>query len=272
MQKVRIAYQLYSAREEAAQDLPSILHQLKQQGYDGVEFAGFYGHDAKAIKAMLEKEGLVAASSHVAIQLMQADPFGVISFHQTIGCKYIAIPYLDDTMRPGAPGFASIIPFLYYFAHLCKQAGIQLLYHNHDFEFDMVSGIYGLDFIYQALPADLLQTEVDTCWVKYAGVDPAEYLLKYKGRAPCVHLKDFVGFKGEVSPYHLIGQAENPDAHIAQFSYRPYGYGVQDVKTLTQAALDAGAEWLIIEEDESPDRPPMEAANMSIQTLRKLGL
>ena len=272
MNTVKIGYQLYSAREEAARDLPAILKQLKQQGYDGVEFAGFYGHSAEEIKAMLKEAGLAASSSHVAIQLLQQDPFGVISFHQTIGCSRVAIPYLDETMRPGAPGFAAVIPFIYRFGRLCQEAGMELSYHNHDFEFEKVSGIYGLDFLFQALPADLLKTQVDTCWVKYAGVDPAEYVLKYKGRAPTVHLKDFVGFKGDVSPYHLIGQAENPDASIAAFSYRPYGYGVQDVKSLTKAALDAGAQWLIIEEDESPDRPPMEASRMSIDTLRKLGL
>lgn len=272
MSKVKIGYQVYSAREEAAKDLPGVLRTLKEQGYDGVEFAGFYGHSADAIKQMLKDAGLEAASSHVAMHLIEADPFGVISFHQAIGCKYIAIPYLDAQYQPGKPGFASIIPTLYSFGSLCKKAGIQLCYHNHDFEFEQVSGGYGLDFLYAALPADLLQTQIDTCWVKYAGVDPAAYVLKYKGRAPLVHLKDFVGFKGEVSPYHLIGQKENPDAHIAEFSYRPYGYGVQDVESLTKAAIDAGAEWLIIEEDESPDRPPLEASRMSIETLRKLGV
>ena len=271
MSKPRIAYQIYSARAEAEKDLRGILTTLKKQGYEGVEFAGFYGHSAEEVKAMLDEIGLVAASSHVAIQLAQADPYGLISYHQRIGCKYIAIPYLDDHDRPGAPGFAKVIRFLYDFGKLCKKAGITLSYHNHDFEFDMLSGIHGLDFLFEALPEDLLATEIDTCWVKYAGVDPIEYLKKYTGRAPTVHIKDFVGFKGEVSPYHLIGQKENPDAHIAEFSYRPYGYGIQDAKGVVEAAVAAGAKWLIIEQDDSPDRPPMEASQMSIDTLKKLG-
>lgn len=271
MSKPLIAYQVYSARAEAEKDLRGILTALKKQGYDGVEFAGFYGHSAEEVKAMLDEIGLAAASSHVAIQLARQDPFGVISYHQKIGCKYIAIPYLDNNDRPGAPGFASVIRFIYEFGALCRQAGIQLSYHNHDFEFEMLSGIHGLDFIFDAVPAELLATEIDTCWVKYAGVDPIEYVRKHAGRAPTVHLKDFVGFKGDVSPYHLIGQKDNPDAHIAQFSYRPYGYGVQDAKGVAEAAVAAGAKWLIIEQDDSPDRPPMEASAMSIGTLRKLG-
>ncbi|MHC1785967.1 MAG: sugar phosphate isomerase/epimerase family protein [Christensenellales bacterium] len=270
--QAKIAYQLYSARDEASKDLRSILKTLRQQGYEGVEFAGFYGHSAVEIKALLEETGLEAASSHVPLALMKEDPFGVLSFHQKIGCKYIAIPYLEEKDRPGAPGFAGVIRFIYSFARLCRKAGIQLCYHNHDFEFERVSGVYGLDFLYEAVPANLLMTELDTCWVKYAGVDPASYLKQYSGRAPVVHIKDFVGFKGEVSPYHLIGLKDNPDAAIAQFSYRPFGHGVQDAKGVVESALSAGARWLIIEQDESPDRPPMAASAMSIATLKQLGM
>ena len=41
MKNAPIAYQIYSARKEAEQDLPSVLRQLKALGYNGVEFAGF---------------------------------------------------------------------------------------------------------------------------------------------------------------------------------------------------------------------------------------
>ena len=271
MTRAKIGYQLYSAREEAAKDLPLILRTLKAQGYEGVEFAGFYGHSAEEIKALLDEVGLEAASSHVPLQLMKDDPFGLLSFHQKIGCKFIAIPYLEEQDRPGQSGFADVIRFIYSFAKLCRKAGITLMYHNHDFEFEKFSGMYGLDFLYRAVPSDLLMTEFDTCWVKYAGVDPIAYLKQYSGRAPVVHIKDFVGFKGEVSPYQLIGQKDNPDARIAEFSYRPYGYGIQDAKGVVDAAIAAGAHWLIIEQDESPDRPPMEASQMSIGTMKGLG-
>ena len=40
MKKAYIGYQVYSAREEAEKDLLGVLRQLKEMGYDGVEFAG----------------------------------------------------------------------------------------------------------------------------------------------------------------------------------------------------------------------------------------
>ena len=272
MEKRPIAYQLYSAREEAERDFIGLLKKVKAMGFQGVEFAGFFGLSAPELRKHLDDIGLVAVSSHVPLEAMEADPFGVLAYHEKLGCRHVVVPYLPEDKRPGTPAFAKVIRFIHWFGALAKQAGIVLLYHNHDFEFVPFSGGTALDFLYAAVPTDILQTEIDTCWVKYAGVEPAAYLLKYKGRAPLVHLKDFVGFKGDKSPYHLIGQKENPDANIAQFSYRPYGYGVQDVESLTKAAIEAGAKWLIIEEDESPDRPPLEASRMSIETLRKLGV
>lgn len=271
MKQVPIGYQVYSAREDAQKDLPAVLKGLKKLGYDGVEFAGFYGHTADEIKAMLDETGLIAVSSHVPAQSIQDDMFGTISFHQAIGCKYIAVPYLDDQHRPGTPGFADMIKMIYQFGRLCKEVGIQLLYHNHDFEFVQLSGMYGLDFLYAAVPEYLLKTELDTCWVKFAGEDPAAYLRKYAGRAPVVHLKDYVGRKGRGTPYGLIGQAKQADADVT-FEFRPFGHGCQDAKAVVEAGIEAGAEWFVIEQDQWYSRTPLEAAKMSIDTLFDLGL
>ena len=73
-----------------------------------------------------------------------------------------------------------------------KKKGMTLLYHNHDFEFALIDGEYALDVLYREVPASLLETELDICWVNISGEDPAAYIRKYAGRAPVVHLKDFI--------------------------------------------------------------------------------
>lgn len=265
--KLPVAYQVYSARDEAQKDLDGVLSKIKAIGYDGVEFAGFYGHSADDVKAMLEKYGLKAVSSHVGLRLIREDMFGQISYHQKIGCEYIAIPFLDENDRPGTSGFAPVLQLVYRFGGLCHQAGIQLLYHNHDFEFVQLSGQYGLDFLYDAVPAELLKTEIDTCWVKYAGTDPAEYVRKYAGRCPVVHLKDYVGRKDGKTPYGLIGTNKAADEGAA-FSFKPVGMGCQDMPAIVNAAAQSGAQWLVVEQDLSPERPPLEAARLSLEYLK----
>lgn len=276
MKKALIGYQLYSAREECAKDLLGVLKQLKKLGYDAVEFAGFYGHTADEIKAMLEEAGLEAVSDHVHYALIEEDMFKVISDHVKIGCKYIAVPFLDEAHRPGQPAFADVLHTIAKFGKLCREAGIQLLYHNHDFEFtNKLSGMYALDFMYAAIDKELLQTELDCCWVKYSGEDPVDYIHKYHGRTPVIHMKDFVGSRGNAQPYALIksdGSDDKTDSAQATFEFRPVGYGCQDVPAIVAAGLESGAGYFVVEQDQWYDRTPMEAAAMSIESLRKAGL
>ncbi len=201
-------------------------------GYDGVELAGFYGHSAKQIREMLDQTGLVCISSHVALALMDEDIFKVISDHVTLGCKYIAIPFLDQSCRPGSAGFATTIEKIYRYGALCRQAGLQLLYHNHDFEFVTLCDQYGLDFLYAAVAQDILCAQPDTCWIHYAGVDPCAYLKKYAGRCPVVHLKDYIGRKDGSQPYALLSKDGADDGTAAQqaaFCFKPVGWGVRDI-------------------------------------------
>ena len=274
MKKALIGYQLYSAREEAEKDLLGVFKKLKELGYDGVEFAGFYGYTADEIAVMLKETGLVAMSDHVPYSRIMDDMFAVISDHVKIGCKYIGIPFLEPEDRPGQPGFAAVIRNIWKFGRLCKEAGIQLLYHNHDFEFEKISGMYALDFLYAAIDEDTLKTEIDVCWVNYSGEDPAAYITKYAGRAPIVHMKDFVGSKSGAQPYALVNADGTDDGKAASttFEFRPVGHGCQDVRKIVDAGLAAGAFCFIVEQDQWYERTPMQAAAMSIESLHKAGI
>ena len=171
------AYQLYSAREDASNDLEGVLDQLSRMGYEGVEFAGFFEKTAKEVRKLLKHAGLKAVSSHVPLQQIRDDMQSVLDYHEELECGCIAVPYLAEEDRPGQPGFARVLETLYTFGRQCKKRGIMLLYHNHDFEFVQISGMPALDFLYEAVPASVLKSELDTCWIRYAGADPAAYIL-----------------------------------------------------------------------------------------------
>ncbi|MDD2647483.1 MAG: sugar phosphate isomerase/epimerase [Eubacteriales bacterium] len=272
MKRFQIGYQLYSAREDAQKDLCKTLKRLAEIGYDGVEFAGLYGNSVGKVKTALAEAGLKAFSAHVPYAEFTANMDGTISTYKALGCSYIVVPYLDEATRPGSAGFAKVCQNIWIFAEKCSAAGIQLLYHNHDFEFVKLSGEYGLDFLYDLLPERLLKTEIDTCWVKYAGEDPAAFLKKYANRAPIIHLKDYVGVKGGASPYALIGLDEDKKHDNVAFTFKPFGFGCQDAKAILCAASDTIADILVIEQDESVERPALDSAEMSYSTLKKLGI
>ena len=146
-----------------------------------------------------------------------------------------------------------------------------LLYHNHDFEFEKIDGKYALEVLYDTVPADLLQTELDTCWVRVGGEDPAPYVRKYTGRAPIVHLKDYVGGKSE-HMYELIGiDSDDQAPEENPFELRPVGSGCQDMPAIVAAAEAAGAKWVVVEQDQpSMGLNPLQCAEKSINYLRSI--
>ena len=272
--RLPVAIQFYSVRDESEKDFFGTLQKIKDMGYEGVEFAGLYGHSYEEVRDRCKVIGIVPVSAHVSIDELLSDPEGVIGGYRTIGCDYIAIPWMPEERRPGHPGFEKTVEDICDLGKICGKYGITLQYHNHDFEFERVDGKYILDILYDTVPAELLETQLDLCWVNVGGEDPAAYLLKYSGRAPTVHLKDFV-MKSREKPqklYELIGvDDDTATADEEDFSYMPIGYGVQDIPALLKAAVQAGAQWIIVEEDE-PEKgnTSLNAAKMSIETLKQL--
>ncbi len=251
MKKFPIALQLYSVRDRMAQDFEGTLAMVSAFGYDGVEFAGLYGKSAAEVKALCEKYGLTPISAHVPFVEMMKDPVGMMRLYGEIGCRYVVIPYLTEEYRPGNARFDEVIQGAKLLGAAAKEQGMTLLYHNHDFEFKKIDGKYALDVLYESVPADLLQTELDLCWVRVGGEEPANYLRKYTGRAPVVHFKDFSGKIGG-KMYALIGIEDDTDAS-SDFSFRPLGMGCQNIPELLSAAEDAGADWIVVEQDDPSD-------------------
>ena len=268
--KFPIAIQLYSVRDDMAADFEGTLKKVKALGYDAVEFAGLYGKSAAEVKKLCEEIGLVPLSAHVPFIDMMND-LSLLDVYAEIGCKFIVIPYLTEEYRPGNEKFADVIEGAKVLGKKANELGMKLCYHNHDFEFVKVDGEYALDILYKEVSADLLQTELDTCWVNVGGENPADYLRKYAGRAEILHLKDFVGCKSE-NMYALIGIDEDEKKETGgKFEFRPVGSGVQNFPAILAAAEESGVEWVVVEQDmPSMDKTPMECAEMSINYLKSL--
>lgn len=271
MKKFPIAIQLYSVRDDMEADFAGTVKAVKALGYDGVEFAGLFGKSAAEVKAICAEAGVTPISAHVPFDQMMADPDGVLATYAEIGCEFVVIPYLTEEYRPGNAKFGDVIEGAKMLGAKAKALGMKLCYHNHDFEFVKLDGEYALDILYREVSADLLQTQLDTCWVNVGGEDPAAYIRKYAGRAEIVHLKDFVGGKTE-NMYALIGIDENEEKDAGgKFEFRPVGHGRQDFPAILEAAEYAGARWVVVEQD-SPclGKTPMECAKMSIDYLKSL--
>ena len=130
-----IAVQVYSVREEAERDFAGTMKKLGEMGYDGVELAGLYGKSAEEIRDSIKAAGLTAISAHVSYDELAGDLEKTLQDYETIGCRYIVIPWLGEDRRFGAALYEETIKGIPVISEGCKKHGMTLLYHNHDFEF-----------------------------------------------------------------------------------------------------------------------------------------
>ena len=276
IRKLPVGIQVYGLRdllENTPEQFPAVMKQVKELGYDGVELAGLYGLDPTFIRDTLAEIGLTPLSAHVPLADMTADIEKVIADYQLIGVDYLVVPYLPEEYRHLTPGYPVVIEEMKKIGAAVKAAGMKLLYHNHNFEFvRLEDGMFGFDDIYRQVPADLLMVEPDTCWIKVAGQDPVEYIHKYGSRCEVIHLKDFVKEGNPQNLYKLIGiETEKKEEDTGFFEFRPVGFGQMLWEPILNASLEAGAKWVVVEQDEHYDLPPMECARRSREYLKILG-
>ena len=279
MKKFNVGVQLYSLRDMMEKDVEATLKAVSEIGYKYVEFAGYFGKTAEEMRELLDRYGLKAISVHQGYDVFLTDAKKNIDYLKGLGVKYCVIPWMDVSQHAGHPKFEQTVEEIKKVGKELKENGIQLGYHNHDFEFDKFQNKNLIDWLYETVPADILETEFDCGWVTYAGENPAEYIRKYADRTHIVHLKDFTCKRFKSGPaYQLIDDDGNPmDVETDSredngFEYRPVGQGKMNVPEILKACDEVGVEYLIVEQDDFTNIEPLEAVKQSFEYLKSLGV
>ncbi|GHV37524.1 sugar phosphate isomerase [Spirochaetia bacterium] len=197
-----ISLQLYSIKEEAKENFPHALELAAKAGYQGVEFAGYFGNSPAQMKELLTKYKLKAVSTHLGIPRLKEALDEEIEYAKQLGYKLLVCPFLKgDTKEAYIEG----AQFLEECAQRAAKAGLVFGYHNHAHEFIKYDGKYAQDIILENAPT--LKFEPDLFWVAAGGADPAEYIrpLEKAGRICAVHAKELAR-QGEENVY--IGQGK----------------------------------------------------------------
>lgn len=189
----RCGVQLYTIRGEMEKGVEAALAKVASIGYKEVEFAGYFGRTPKQIADALKANGLTAPSVHIPVGVILKDPNAALDAMETIGHKYAIMPYLDASERKTIDQYKKVADQLNEAGALTKKRGIQMAYHNHDFEFETVGGEIPYDLLLARCDKNLVQFEMDLFWTNKAKRDPLAYFAKHPGRFPCVHVKDMKG-------------------------------------------------------------------------------
>lgn len=186
----RCGVQLYTIRGEMEKGVEAALARVAAIGFKEVEFAGYFGRTPTQIAAALKANGLTAPSLHIPVAMILKDPNAMLDSMETIGHKFAIMPYLDANERKTLDQYKKVADQLNEAGALTKKRGIQMAYHNHDFEFETLEGEVPYDLFLARCDKDLVHFELDLFWANKAKRDPLAYFAKHPGRFPCVHVKD----------------------------------------------------------------------------------
>jgi sugar phosphate isomerase/epimerase len=247
--RIPIAVQLYSVREDAAKDLAGVLAAIAKMGYEGVEFAGYYGHSAEEIRKMLDDNGLKTVGAHVGLGTLQGDQLQAsIEFHQAIGNPRAIVPGLGGEYTGSVDGWKKAADAFNEVAEKLKPHGMRTGYHNHSIEFHPLDGQLPWDIFFGNTVQDVIM-QLDTGNAMGAGAEAPPLLERYPHRAITIHCKEFSATK----PNPLIGEGDVPWARIFE---------------LCETIGDT--EWYIVEV-EGYAYPPLECIDRSLKNLKAMG-
>lgn len=251
---MKYGYNLFSAYTiiQNGQDLIKVMGTLKEMGYDGVELFLPYDLTAAELKTAAEEIGIRVFSSHPRMYRFFDNLQEEIDYARQVGMETLALPHIPDEDRNDAY-YRKVLDAIPQWKKRCAEAGLQLAWHNHDFEFQP----YGdhaclMDAILETEPG--LEYEIDTFWTTYAGIDTLALMDRYKDRIRYVHFKDYVGKTG---PGYM------------DIDFCAVGEGLVDVEAIAAKAVEIGAQWVVAEQD-LHKKDVLEDARISLQTLRRL--
>ncbi|MBB6672455.1 sugar phosphate isomerase/epimerase family protein [Cohnella nanjingensis] len=245
----KLAAQLYTLRNELRRDFPGTLRELARMGWTAVQIDGLHGNDPKEIAAVMNELGLRTAGMHVGLERMKHDLPAVLEEARLFGTRDFICHSLPDALMNPA-GYASVRSDLREAAGKVAGQGFRVGYHNHDFEFHTrMEGGYALDYVLELDPGRPVYAEIDTYWVKKAGLDPLTYIQAYANRMPILHLKDMTA--DEARTFAAIGTGSIDFVPILRWGERN------------------GVEWYAVEQDYCPG-PPLDSLALSFDNLMRM--
>jgi sugar phosphate isomerase/epimerase len=244
----RIGVQLYTVRRDLARDFDGTLARIAAIGYHEVEFAGYHGKTPSEVRATLSRLGLAAPSSHISLPEFRRDIDSVLAAATQVGHRYLVVPWLDPAERRSLDDYRRIADELNRIGEKVRAAGMQLAYHNHDFELEAMAGSVPLDVLIERTDPNLLVLELDLYWATKAGADPLTYFSRHPGRVHLVHVKDSAG-----APEHRMVDV---------------GQGTIDFAQIFTRREQAGIRHAFVEHDDPAN--PLETLRVSFEHLARL--
>ncbi|MRG48322.1 TIM barrel protein [Chitinophaga sp. SYP-B3965] len=256
MNKRPIGLQLWTLRKELTGDVPDVIAKVAAAGYTDLETFGgggdFFRMKPAAFRKLLDDQGLVSSSGHYYYPPDETFDGLIKEFITAAGIlqqKYIVIPAMPAELYKTVDGLKRGAAQLNRAGRLCREANLQLAYHNHAFEFATFGSQTGYDILLAETDPTLVKMELDIYFAVQAGQDPIALFNKAPGRFALLHMKDM--------------DKQNPDLNTE------VGSGKIDFKNIFQHIRAAGVDRIFVEQEDFA-MDPYQSLRKSADYVKKL--
>ncbi len=193
-----VGTQLYSVRSLLPKDFDGTLKQVRDDGYQVVEAAGYFGKTAVEWKHSMDTAGLRCISTHHTLADLKTKLSEFTDYGHAIGLEYMICSWMGLHRDPTKKGEPTLDDWRWAADQLneigqkVKAAGMQFGYHNHWVEFGTENGVVFFDELLKRTDPKQVVFEMDCGWVVAGGHNPVEYLSRSPERFPLLHVKDLV--------------------------------------------------------------------------------
>lgn len=245
--RIPLGVQLYSVRRELDEDFEGTIAEIARMGYEGVEFADYFGYSAAELKTILDKNDLLCCGSHVRIGDLRGETLKeTIEFNQTLENEYLILRWIPQEDRVNRETFLRTIEEYNRISEQIKPYDLRLGYHNHDYIFESFNGELLWDILATSTSDDFI-LQLDTGHAAGIGQDPVELIKRQPNRTVSMHAKAY--------------SSENEAAVIGDDE-------LNWEEIVIAAEATGGIEWYILEY-EIEGVPPLEL-DSSLQNFKDL--
>lgn len=252
---MRLGAQTYTIRAytQNERDFRESMKRVAAAGYDSVQLSAVGPIAPEILRAVCDENNLAIVLTHTNPDRIKNDPEGVIREHQILGCRCIGIGAMPERYRTAEWVDRFAVDYAPS-ARAFRDAGMYLMYHNHNFEWERLKdGRRILDVLLAQMPADLMGVTLDTYWVQAAGGDVLAWIDRLQDRIQCVHLKD-MAVHGYEQRMAAVGEGNMDFAAI-----------IAKLKALGKT------ENLLVEQDNCYGDDPFDCLRRSCENVKKIG-
>lgn len=265
-----LGVQLYSVRQQMAEDFEGALAGVAAAGFTEVEAAALPKKSAGEVRAALDKAGLRCVSAHHPFNDLHARFDEIAAYDKQLGVSFLICASPGHRNPPPAGGQSESrgsfsLDDWHYNADQFNEMGEKLAaqgirfgYHNHVPEFATTDGKVPYFELLRLTDPKKVTFELDCGWAIVAGMKPIDILKSYPHRITMLHVKDF---KAPATASHMPEDFKVTELGMGSIDYPPI---------FAEAARSQHIEHAFVEQ-EAFDMPWKESLKVDADYMRKLG-